>query len=295
MAVSSQISAGLLSSGHRRSAAGTIYKQVNDGLTDLTRLHELNSQRYPFLLQSMAIAPDHDSSSSLTSRYDILFAFPGETLKKLADGSCVHSEKGRMQGGFLDLLDQHWLANRTELPATALPFSGGWFLYLGYELAGEIETGLKLPVAGQALPVACAVRIPAAIIRDRVLDQLWLVAEKDHADLITELEQDISQVVADTTHMPGTTIQDETDKITDPVKLNEDQPDDYLNAVKRIKEYIFEGDVFQVNLSRSCTVICVAATRHRLPAWPVSARPPSSALLLNGWCAHWAHRLIRGL
>ncbi|HED15456.1 MAG TPA: hypothetical protein ENI64_01350, partial [Gammaproteobacteria bacterium] len=250
MAVSSQISAGLLSSGHRRSAAGTIYKQVNDGLTDLTRLHELNSQRYPFLLQSMAIAPDHDSSSSLTSRYDILFAFPGETLKKLADGSCVHSEKGRMQGGFLDLLDQHWLANRTELPATALPFSGGWFLYLGYELAGEIETGLKLPVAGQALPVACAVRIPAAIIRDRVLDQLWLVAEKDHADLITELEQDISQVVADTTHMPGTTIQDETDKITDPVKLNEDQPDDYLNAVKRIKEYIFEGDVFQVNLSR---------------------------------------------
>jgi len=235
-------------SGNSGSTAETICKLIDSDLTDLTKLHELNPRRYPFLLQSIACAAGHGSAPSQISRYDILFAFPAETLKKLADGSCIHSEKGRLQGDFLDLLDQHWQTGKTAPSTRSLPFTGGWFLYLGYELAGEIEPNLKLPVPNQDLPVACAVRIPAAVILDRVTNQLWLVAEKDHADLLIELESDVG-LAAEMAITPDLVNLNESDV----VNLDEDNPDDYLNAVQRIKEYIYEGDVFQVNLSRKWT------------------------------------------
>ncbi len=244
MAVSSKLS------GHHQETAQTVCIQIDSGIADLTKLHEQNPLRYPFLLQSIAATAGQTSSNAQTSRYDILFAFPGETLKKHMDGSCTHSEKGSLQGGFLDQLDQHWQANRAEQSVTTLPFSGGWFLYLGYELAGEIEPGLSLPADSQEFPVACAARIPAAVILDRTLDQLWLVAEKDQAHLLIALEDDIHQVTIEKVRSPQPVVQKQTGKVI----MDEDDPDAYLNAVERIKEYIYEGDVFQVNLSRKWSI-----------------------------------------
>lgn len=228
------------SPGYFASNPQTICKQVDTHFSDLTKLHELDPERYPFLLQSNASIAGDDHPCSETSRYDILFAFPAETIKKRLDGSCIHSEKGSLPGTFTDLLDQHWNECRTEQTGTNLPFTGGWFLYLGYELAGEIEPGLQLPAATPELPVACAVRIPAAVILDRALDQLWLVAEREHAELLESLDNDIQRA----TSAGSSTVS------TIRGKLEEDKPDQYLAAVERIKDYIYEGDVFQVNLSR---------------------------------------------
>jgi anthranilate synthase component 1 len=83
---------------------------------DLRKLHRELPSRYPFLLQSTA-------TGGHLGRFDILFAFPGETL--VADG----------QRSFLDELDARWRNERTVARETELPFTGGWFLYLGYELA----------------------------------------------------------------------------------------------------------------------------------------------------------------
>ena len=53
------------------SSAQTQVTQLNV-VPDLLALHAANSQRYPHLLASAAIGTK--------SRYDILFAFPAETL-----------------------------------------------------------------------------------------------------------------------------------------------------------------------------------------------------------------------
>jgi len=257
MAVSTHLpghsSSGLSPAGSEEPAVETICKQIDAGFTELTKLHQLDPQRYPFLLQSIARVTGHDSATEHTSRYDILFAFPAETITKQADGSCIHSVKGKLPGDFLELLDQHWLACRTESSDRALPFTGGWFLYLGYELAAEIEPGLNLPAASTELPVACAVRIPAAVILDRALDQLWLVTEKDHADLITTIESDIQTAVAAVASSRAANQAEADEGKLNENQIDEDRPDDYLDAVKCIKKYIYEGDVFQVNLSRKWT------------------------------------------
>jgi len=195
----------------------------SDGRTDLLALHRVNPQRYPFLLQSVA----HGAGQA---RYDILFAFPGQQIQ-LDDPA--HD--------FLQQLDTQWQAagHDTAVDST-LPFSGGWFLYLGYELAGQVEPSLSLPLAKDGLPIACAVRIPAAVIVDHLQHQTFLIAEQGRESLLNTIEDDL--VLADkiATASPG--------RID--IKLHEDDPRRYLHGVEQIKDYIVEGDVFQVNLSR---------------------------------------------
>lgn len=196
---------------------------------DLLALHRVNPQRYPYLLQSVAHGTDQ-------ARFDILFAFPGEQFH-LGHGS----------QDFLQQLDTHWQAAAGEVAAdetetdNALPFTGGWFLYLGYELAGEVEPSLSLPAARDGLPVAFAARVPAAVIVDHQQQQTFLLAEADHESLLDEMAADLTQLDAVTrTEIPPFEL-----------SLNEEDPQRYLQGVERIKNYIVEGDVFQVNLSRA--------------------------------------------
>ncbi len=104
---------------------------------DLLDLHVTCPDRYPFFLESAV-------DKTPLGRYDILFAFPGETLRLDAD-LAVHGLPGDRDQGFLESLDGWW--SELAQPQSAgfdLPFVGGWFVFLGYELAQEIEPSLHL-------------------------------------------------------------------------------------------------------------------------------------------------------
>jgi hypothetical protein len=58
---------------YSQSRSGAYSISRRGGYADLTGLSRLNPDRYPYLLQSVASAPS-------LARFDILFAFPGETL-----------------------------------------------------------------------------------------------------------------------------------------------------------------------------------------------------------------------
>ena len=188
-------------------------------------------RRYPCLLESAA--------AGANARWDILFAFPQESLSLHADG-CVRDRMGIDRGArFLEALDRAWGqgAPTQEFPA----FTGGWLLYLGYELAAEIEPTLRLPrEAGASMPVALALRCPAAILVDREGANTWLVAEGDaRADLIDAMQRDLERY-------PGAMASD----LPPPPEIFEDDPRDFLAGVGRIHDYLRSGDTFQVNLSR---------------------------------------------
>src|SRR5690606_6451137 len=112
--------------------------------------------RYPALFESAA-------AGNAATRFDILFAHPQARLSLRADGT-LNVNKSYAEKRFLPALDRWWQSERSNAAAGhELPFTGGWLLYLGYEMAGEIEPRLHLPLP-QAGPIASAVRIPAAII-----------------------------------------------------------------------------------------------------------------------------------
>jgi anthranilate synthase component 1 len=205
------------------------------GEVDLLAVHAADPVRYPFLLESAA-------SGSRQGRFDILFAFPGETVAMVAGGDA-----------FLPRFDATWRAARAGHGASTddLPFAGGWFVYLGYELAREIEPTLRLPMpTDEALPVAVATRVPAAIIRDRARHETVLVAES--GELVEALAHDLRALRA----MPPF--------LTNPLcaPLEEEDPARFLDSVTRAKEYVLAGDIYQANLSRLWRGTLVSGLGH---------------------------------
>ncbi|QCU72824.1 aminodeoxychorismate synthase component I [Luteimonas yindakuii] len=201
--------------------------------TDFLALHRRSPQRYPVLLESVA----HGTAQS---RWDLLLvADDAGSFALDADGIVRDTDGGALEGGFLDVLDARWQALRQPREELRWPFRGGWALLLGYELGAQIEPVLELPRARGALPVAQALRCPAALLRDHATGECIVVAEAGRADLIAGVEADLAGP-APSRWAPW----------TGPAALGEDAPQDFLDGVRRILDYLAAGDVFQVNLSR---------------------------------------------
>ena len=189
---------------------------------------------YPGLLESGAGL----GLSSGGSRFDILPMAGGECLRLSADGRLTGPCAGGR--GFLAALEQWWSQLRLPETDSLLPFSGGWLLYLGYELASEVEPRLRLPRCPDPV-VALAIRAPAAWIRDRATGQAWLMAEPGHERLLDEFAERAQGLrPAPAEPLPQFLVE-------------EDEPQRFLGAVSRALEYIGAGDVYQANLSRGWT------------------------------------------
>ncbi|GLQ45516.1 hypothetical protein GCM10007862_05670 [Dyella lipolytica] len=224
-------------------------------------------ERYPALLESVTRGSAH-------ARYDILFAFPRATLSLTSNGR-VHDAEGQTHPGrFLDALDAAWRAERLPHGADdGLPFHGGWVLLLAYELAAEIEPTLHLRPSEQ-LPVAMAVRCPAAIIVDHLRERTMLVAEAGQADLLDAMEADLDAVPV-------------IRPLATPEAIEEDAPSLFLDGVERIHEHLHAGDVFQANLSRAWRArFAEAPSAASLYAALRQANPAPFAGLLQQ--KHWA-------
>jgi anthranilate synthase component I len=194
---------------------------------DLLGLHAAHPDSYPFLLQSPA-----------QGRYDILFAAADEYLVLAADGRLTGPYADHADGDFLRALDRWWRSQRFERSTMeAPPFRGGWFLFLGYELAQQIEPILDLPQALD-LPIAFAARVPAALIHDRVTGKVQQISETGHVPSLPGVQADFSSVPVWVPHR----------LLASP--LNEEMPQRYLDSVSRARRYIHDGDIFQANLSR---------------------------------------------
>jgi len=193
-------------------------------------MHRANPARYPFLLQSTA-------AGGSRGRFDILFAFPGETLVLQRSGDLQgHAPAGERR--FLAALDAWWREERMAPSGSAVPFTGGWFLYLGYELAAEVEPGLSLH-DDPLLPTAFAVRCPVALAWDHAEQCCWLIAEQPDQVDRPLLQADItaSQATPDAVAAGR-------------LFVHEDAPEPFIDAVRQAKAHIEAGDIYQANLSR---------------------------------------------
>jgi len=204
---------------------------------DLLALHRLAPGRYPVLFES--------SASGAHGRWDMLLAHAGERFELQSDGVVRDQDQQVHAGTFLDVLDTHWRVLRCErVLDLKLPFRGGWALFLGYETAAQMERVLQLPAAEGGLPVACALRCPAAVLRDRLSGECIAIAEADHADWLDRIEAD-GTATRDLPPLPAW---------QPPVDVQEEPAQRFTGGVSRILQYLAAGDVFQVNLSRGWRV-----------------------------------------
>jgi 4-amino-4-deoxychorismate synthase (2-amino-4-deoxychorismate-forming) component I len=199
-----------------------------DAPARLLALHARDCVRFPAFLDSAA-------TGGALGRFSILLAAPGEQLVLRADGSVEGPGNGSR---FCERLDDWWRAERGAGPPVPWPFAGGWFLYLGYELAGEIEPTLRLPPSPLPL-VALAWRMRAALVHDHASGRTVVFAEAaaEAGELVNAFQR--------------------VELLPDPPAaaasgaVSEDAPERYLEACRLALGHIAAGDVYQANLARS--------------------------------------------
>ena len=176
------------------------------------------------------------------ARFSLLAAAPVASITRDRHGGLEAQGVELVPGGFLDNLDA-WA--RPTRPAgnnaQSLPFIGGWFVYLGYELAAEIEPRLKLPPA-DAPWSAFALRVTSLAVHDLASDRVLAVTEDGDPHAHETLVARLVDAGRDTPPDPS------------PLRLarlDEDPPQRFLEQVRAAKEHIAAGDIYQANLSRS--------------------------------------------
>jgi anthranilate synthase component 1 len=199
---------------------------------DLLALQRLAPQRYPLLESSAA--------GTAQGRWDLLLATNGESLALDRAGVTRRADGGRIDCDFLSALDRAWQAQRTLRDEPRWPFRGGWALFLGYELAAQVEPVLKLSKAQGMLPIAVALRCPAALLRDHASGECAIVVEAAHVGMLDDIVADCDAANEIPPLPPW----------QPPMTLSEDEPKRFTEGVNRILDYLAAGDAFQVNLSR---------------------------------------------
>jgi anthranilate synthase component 1 len=203
----------------------------------LSRIAAANPERYPVLLESAARGE--------LARFSVLCAAPSAALWIDAAGEVGAFGVTPRPGGFLANLE-HWTraAPKPPPPSGALahvPFRGGWIVYLGYEIAGEIERHLELP-AERAPLRAFALRVENLVVHDLATRQVFALTENGdqaaHAAFIAELNGWDRRLPGD----DGAPV-----RISN---LAEESPDAFLARVRAAQAHIAAGDVYQANLSR---------------------------------------------
>jgi len=235
-----------------KTAPDTVFQWL-DHSPDLAGLADAFPNQFPYLLESTA-------RSALGTHSLLLFA--GDELLVLdADGSLSGPGSG---DSFFERLESWYQSERTAsgategektdeegveeqdnaiIPPSNIPFTGGWFVYLGYEMAAEIEGTLDLPANQTGLPNAIAHRCQGAIVvfhdpQDPAQDRSLAVAESDSV---------LAQIMSCINRSPEHAACDEVGKLS---CLNEEDPERYQASMTRIHDYLLAGDVFQVNISR---------------------------------------------
>jgi anthranilate synthase component 1 len=235
-------------------------RSVAAGADTLRRLAYSDPEAFPVLLDSAASGP--------LSRCSILAAYPEAALWQDGSGR-LHATGMPLPrgGGFLAALEAAWRSEHVASGDGASgacasggrahacggrgdgaaanqgpgPFRGGWVVFLGYELAVEIEPRLNLAVgactAGEA-PAAFALRIPAGLMYDHVARRAWLFAEGGREDRLEALSAALAALPA--AGRPAGA----------PVRVEEEAPHRFRSRVEGALDYIRAGDIYQANLSR---------------------------------------------
>lgn len=198
--------------------------------------------------QPWAVFLDSGYPHGAQGRYDILSAEPAATLVTRGDitqinrtGSVVHSSEDPF-----DLVKAELLAHPFEGFA-GLPFNGGAIGYFSYDLARRLEHLPAIAVDGEHIPDMAVGIYKWAVVVDHLQQRSFLIGhgiDDYHWQLLKGMFSRNAQ-----NSPPPPFI------VTGEITSNLDKPG-YAKAFTRIKQYLKEGDCYQVNLTQRFSATC---------------------------------------
>jgi para-aminobenzoate synthetase component 1 len=150
-------------------------------------------------------------------------------------------------------LVKYKLENASEMDLPKEIFCGGWIGYFSYELARYIEKLPATTVEDIGLPLIRLCFYDRFIAYDHLEGNFWLLALELPDD--SERPQDkldaLKQLLAESQriHVPGPAPADLDNIDISRIRCNMNKKY-YLQTVEKIKRYIYDGEVYQINFSQ---------------------------------------------
>lgn len=193
---------------------------------------------------SWAVFLDSGQPTSQFGRYDIMAANPfvrletngGQTVISDADGERISVDDP------FELLKETLAPYKIE--RTVLPFEGGAIGYFAYDLARRVERLPALALDAENLPQMMVGVYDWALVVDHQLKRSYLVSHGRHP----QTEKDWSDLCAlfDAPHSASAKA---PFQVVSALQSNMDYAK-YSAAFDKVKQYIHEGDCYQVNLAQ---------------------------------------------
>ena len=159
-------------------------------------------------------------------------------------------------GSTLDSLRALLASSRLDLPPGLPPMAAGVFGYLGYDTIRLVEHLPDMPPDDLGVPDSMLMRPTLVVIFDSVKDEMTVVtpvrpdpqvtAAAAYKAALKRLGQAVAALDAPLPHGAGAAPR----KLELPEPVSNTPAADYLDMVRRAKEYIKAGDIFQVVLSQ---------------------------------------------
>ena len=192
------------------------------------------------------------------SRYSIAARAPLASFRSKGHRCTVRilDREIHLDGNPLDIMDQLMGSFRTDFPLVIPPFSGGALGYFAYDLKNSIE---RLPQTARDdldLPDIVLFWPGQILVHDRIEKKLRALSLsiRDRAESsLTSGKAHEAGFLPDSSPLPRevATVKEE---LSSPFQVGDLQSNfshsEYIRAVQKVRRYIREGDVYQVNLSQ---------------------------------------------
>src|SRR5690348_683306 len=207
-------------------------------------------QENAFLLESV-------QGGEIRGRYSVIGLKP-DLIWRCRDGCAeINANAGRSTSFVADdsdpfaSLKRLVRATQIELPAELPPMAAGLFGYLGYDMVRYIEKLPSPPPDQLHLPESILLRPTITAIFDNVRDEIIVVtpawpqagipARKAYETAVARLDDTVRKFAISFNEAP-----EQQPPIGSPEIESNTTRDEYLAMVRKAKEYIFAGDIFQV-------------------------------------------------
>ncbi len=201
--------------------------------------------------QPWAVFLDSGHPSSQQGRYDIIAAEPLCTLVTHGGTTTITSASEVIQSQadpFLLVKQKLQDFAGRAVNISGLPFNGGAIGYFSYDLARRLE---QLPVIAEDAEQIAEMAVGIyqwAVVVDHQQRQSTLVAQGLEAQACQRLIARFSVLPETQAHRPFAVLGE--------IQPNMDRAY-YAQAFRRIKQYLLEGDCYQVNLTQRFSAACV--------------------------------------
>jgi len=222
-----------------------IYKEIPlHGLTPVEAFERIRGGSYSFLLESASGPIKTGRYSFIGTDPYIIFKSKGRRIEIIKDGKKTISYDSPLKR-LRELLGEYRIDRIPGLP----PFIGGAIGILDYDFVHHFERLPRTTIDDLNLPDAHFILVDTVIAFDHYLSKAWVITNpslrgEDYEDAILRIDEIMERLLY---LLPSSSHK----RRKKPVGIRyEMKKETYESMVKKAKEYIAQGDIFQANLSQ---------------------------------------------